>query len=232
VIIRACYPDSVYLARNHSIKTTVLLYTREGKVNQEALLDSGVTENLIHPWLVQKIKLPMKKLAKTWRLFNVDKSTNKIGGITHIVVMAIQSGKHLENHQFLIADIGEENIILGYPFFEGANPDIDWPTGTLAQKVILFNHNKWMPHMSDLEADWVHANTRKTTIAQQLAKKTVDKKEHTWQELVPKKYHKHGQVFSKQASEQFPRKRLWNHTINLKPNAPTSIDCQIYPLSP
>jgi hypothetical protein len=68
------------------------------------------------------------------------------------------------------------DIILGYPFFEGVNPDIDWPTGTLAQKVTLFNHDEWKQHMDKLETSWVYANTQKTTIAQQLAEKNVNKR--------------------------------------------------------
>ena len=76
----------------------------------------------------------------------------------------------------------------------------------------------------------VHAN--KTTIAQQLAEQATDKKNKTWQEQVPHKYHKHGKVFSEQASERFPGKRPWDHAIDLKPDAPNSIDCRVYPLAP
>ena len=48
-IVWACASDSVYIARNCSIKVCVSLYTREGKAKVEALLDSGATKNLIHP---------------------------------------------------------------------------------------------------------------------------------------------------------------------------------------
>jgi len=32
-------------------------------------------------------------------------------------------------------------------------------------------------------------------VAQQLVEKATDKKEQTWQELVPEQYHKYGKVF-------------------------------------
>jgi hypothetical protein len=37
---------------------------------------------------------------------------------------------------------------------------------------------------------------------------------------------------SKKASEQFPERQHWDHAIDLKPDAPTSLDCRIYPLNP
>jgi len=60
----------------------------------------------------------------------------------------------------------------------------------------------------------------------------LDKQEKTWQELVPKQYHKFGSIFSKKDLERFPGTRKWDHVIDLKPDAPTSIDCHVYPLSP
>ncbi len=53
-----------------------------------------------------------------------------------------------------------------------------------------------------------------------------------WQELVPKQYHKFGSIFSEKESERFLGTRKWDHTIDLQPNALTSIDCHVYPLSP
>jgi len=72
----------------------------------------------------------------------------------------------------------------------------------------------------------------KTTVAQQLAEAAMDKKKQTWQELVPKRYHRHGKVFSEEASECFPDRQPWDYAIELKDNTPTSINCCVYPLSP
>jgi reverse transcriptase-like protein/integrase-like protein len=73
---------------------------------------------------------------------------------------------------------------------------------------------------------------KKTTIAQQLAEQALSKEEQSWEELVPQQYHKFGSVFSEIDSERFPGPRKWDHAIDLKPEAPTSIDCRVYPLSP
>ena len=45
-----------------------------------------------------------------------------MGDITHLVHLYIWHQNTTENHMFLVADIAEDDLILGYPFFESANP--------------------------------------------------------------------------------------------------------------
>src|SRR5258708_34592729 len=73
---------------------------------------------------------------------------------------------------------------------------------------------------------------KRTNVSQQLAIDALDKQEKTWQELVPKQYHKFGSIFSEKDLERFPGTRKWDHAIDLKDDAPTSINCRVYPLSP
>ena len=69
-------------------------------------------------------------------------------------------------------------------------------------------------------------------MAQQLAEQAADKTKRTWQEIVPKQYHRFSKVFSEHSSKKFPDRRPWDHAIDLKPNTPTSINCRVYPLLP
>ena len=48
---------------------------------------------------------------------------------------------------------------------------------------------------------------------------------------VPLQYHWFSKVFSEEASHEFPPTRVWDHAIELKPNAPTTLPGKIYPLS-
>ncbi len=48
---------------------------------------------------------------------------------------------------------------------------------------------------------------------------------------VPDKYQRHARVFSEEAAQRFPPKRLWDHAIELKPETPDIINCKIYPLT-
>ena len=63
---------------------------------------------------------------------------NKLGSVTEIVILTIQSDSHNWSHKFLVADIGEDDFILEYPFFEATNPNIDWLAETLNRPVRLF----------------------------------------------------------------------------------------------
>ena len=51
-------------------------------------------------------------------------------------------------------------------------------------------------------------------------------------EAIPEEYRRHAKVFSEAEAQQFPPAREDDHAINLKPNAPSILDCKIYPLNP
>jgi hypothetical protein len=162
---------------------------------------------------------------------NVDGTDNKLGKVTDEVRLSIHHENYNEEHRFLVADIGEDDIILGYPFFEAANPLIDWPTGKMRGTITT---TEVQPPLKG-PSSWIRKVVlmlRKTTIAQQLAEQALSKEEQSWEELVPKQYHKFGSIFSEVDSERFPGPRKWDHAIDLKSEAPTSIDCRVYPLSP
>jgi reverse transcriptase-like protein len=147
------------------------------------------------------------------------------------VRLLIHHENYDEEYRFLVADIGEDDIILGYPFFEAANPLINWPVGRMRGTVTA---TKVQPSNKG-PLSWICRiilMLRKTTITQQLAEKALNKEEQSWEELIPEQYHKFGSIFSEVDSERFPGPRKWDHAIDLKLEALTSIDCRIYPLSP
>ena len=47
---------------------------------------------------------------------------------------------------------------------------------------------------------------------------------------IPAKYHCHLSVFSEEASHRFPEPCIWDHAIELKPGAPSSIPGKVYQL--
>jgi hypothetical protein len=72
----------------------------------------------------------------------------------------------------------------------------------------------------------------KTTVAQQLAKQAANKTIHPWDQIVPPQYHQYAKVFSEAAAHRFPDSREWDYAIDLKADAPSTLDCKVYPLSP
>jgi hypothetical protein len=156
-------------------------------------------------------------------------------------------------HNFFLANIGTDDVILDYPFFEDLLLDIDWKQGNVTGSVSLETedadwwkppsrqqtkkrHNVplWICALPDWEEGdeiWQQVTIRKSTVAQQLAIQAMDKKKRPWQEIVSPQYHKY-KIWLEEASERFPDRRHWDHTIDLKEDALATINCRVYPLSP
>src|SRR5216684_5903392 len=81
--------------------------------------------------------LNTKLLLKPRRVRNVDGTNNHLGEVTKEVKFQLFHESHCQNHRFLIADIGDDDIILGYPFFEATNPMINWSTGKIHGALVL-----------------------------------------------------------------------------------------------
>src|SRR5882762_887872 len=65
-------------------------------------------------------------------------------------------------------------------------------------------------------------------LAEQAEKQKVKK---TFKEIVPAEYHSYRRVFDKDAFDELPPRRTWDHTIELKDGASPKVG-KIYPLSP
>jgi hypothetical protein len=48
---------------------------------------------------------------------------------------------------------------------------------------------------------------------------------------IPKEYQEFSQLFSDEAADRFPPSREWDHAIDLKPGAPDTLDCKVYPMT-
>jgi hypothetical protein len=53
----------------------------------------------------------------------------------------------------------------------------------------------------------------------------------TTQSSILTHYQRHHKVFSKQAAQRFPEPRIWDHAIELKPDAPSTIPGKVYALT-
>jgi len=62
---------------------------------------------------------------------NVDGTNNKAGQILEAIDLTVNNNGEQALHAFYVADIGQDDFILGYPFLEASNPDIDWQNGRI-----------------------------------------------------------------------------------------------------
>lgn len=90
------------------------------------MLDSGASVSLINPRFVKANSLPMVLRSKPLRLKTIDNTDVSSGLITHEVTLCMIIDDHVEDKTFLVADIGDDNIILGIDWLRHHNPPIDW----------------------------------------------------------------------------------------------------------
>ena len=151
--------------------------------------------------------------------------------------------------------MGPDDLVLGYPWFVATNARPDWTTGTLPESITICTKGaasgkpmhsvkvvgtrtmiRRPPFLEDGDELYVRIiralRVAKTTVIQQLAEQAADRTVRSWDQIVPSQYHSHAKVFSEEAAHRFPASREWDHAIDLKPDAPTTLDCKVYPLSP
>ena len=104
----------------------VFLHSWDQRAETNALLDSGATENFIHPNYARNKKLPVKVLPHPRKIVSVDRTPNAAGEIRYYLDLEMAQGTKRVSLRFFLTDIKERNIILGYPWFATIQPNIDW----------------------------------------------------------------------------------------------------------
>jgi len=114
------------------------------------------------------MKLATKPLKRPWQVKNVDGTPNKAGKVTEVAILEICRKNYRQKHEFFVAEVDCDKILLGYPFLEAVNPQINWWSGKLYGAVTLKG-----THKGDV------LKISKTTVAQQLAEAATNKKERS-----------------------------------------------------
>ena len=112
----------------------VFLHSRDQRAETSALLDSGATENFIHPSYTRRKKLSVKVLLHPRKIVNVDGTPNTAREIKYYTDLEMSQGSKRVNLRFFLTDIGERDIILGYPWFAAIQPNIDWASVSAATR--------------------------------------------------------------------------------------------------
>jgi hypothetical protein len=166
-------------------------------------------ENFIDHRAVERLGLKTKKMEIPIRLTNVDGTGNQDGCLTKYCQLTIQSGRKRKRIKLYATNLGKDRIIFGFPWLRTFNPIVDWVEGKVQ-----------MPYQKAWEAN-------KVTIATEWATKTIKPTEG-----IPEEYQRHAVVFDEEAAQRFPPEREEDHEIKLKDDAPSTLNCHIYQLSP
>ena len=190
-----------------------------------ALLDSGATENFMNLAYTKWLRLPIEQLPEPRPVLNVDGTENKSGKLKYYTDLNVRTGENTTTLRFFLSDLGEHKVILGYPWFVVTQPRIDWKKG-------------WIDH-SQLPIVLRAPNAQKATFVPRIQNVPwptqkekyylcrvmihLERPEDVDLTKVPEEFHQHAKVFSKQRSQWLPKRTVWDHTIELLPNALKSL---------
>ncbi len=154
---------------------------------EKALIDSGATENFIDPRTVSRMKLPTKKLNRDRTIHNINRTTNSAGNITWKCVLNVQIKGQNKEQEFFITNLGQDWVVLGYPFLWTFNPQINWEKGELhGTKQIKITPTQIWEHCWRVWRTGKTFQIQKTTFAQKWAAITDKTKEKL--KNLPKEY--------------------------------------------
>jgi hypothetical protein len=239
--VRALRCNTVYITRYRSMCVPVSIRTSYFMADKKALVDSGATDNFMHPVFAKRMGLGLQKLQTPKKIFNIDNTTNKSGMITHYLDLDICTNKIHKQMRFLVTDIGNEDVLLGYPWLATFEPRFNWRSAVIDERIlpiIISSINPRNPTQHPTIAIGI-SETDKQSIVRQLEDEchtrgvatdlAIQARAEQQQAELPKEYQEFARLFSDEAADRFPPSREWDHAIDLKPGAPDAMDCKVYP---
>src|SRR6202012_2838085 len=165
---------------------------------------------------------------------------NVAGKITHSIFLNVTTHEKTKGMTFLVTDIGNEDILLGYPWLAEYEPKFSWRHTTIDENALPVIIKTIDPQIQLDEAGKLAIvkiledttmnppfqirNTKATELA-------IQAKQYTQQTEVPQEYKKFAKLFSEEESQQYPPKRRWDHKIELAKDAPTTLNLKVFPLN-
>jgi hypothetical protein len=212
---------------------TVRTYLHSNRKRAEAiaLLDSGATENFMNLDYAKWVGFTIKRLMQPRTLLNVDGTPNKAGTLQFYTDVNLRTGTVTKEMRFFLTNLGDHKIILGYPWFAAKQPKIDWAKGWIDHTqlpIIIRSHDahkaQFLPRqgLTPPKFDKGQLFIGRVTF-EHPATRTIM--------TIPKEYQEFAKVFSEEAAQCFPEPHIWDHAIELKPDAPATLPGKIYSLT-
>jgi len=95
----------------------------------KALLDSGATGMFMDKRTAAKHGFRLQNLERPIMVRNVDRTNNSVGAITHQIEANVYYKGHVERMRMDMCNLGKTDVILGMPWLQAHNPEINWKTG-------------------------------------------------------------------------------------------------------
>ena len=216
-------------------------------------MDSGATDNFICSKLLKRLKIGKLKLKNPRTIWNINGTHNKSGTINECVNLLVRVGDRRQEMCFLITNLGEDEIVLGYPWLAAFQPHLNWKNTMLAEemqplvirtldpsldKEVACICKAWLRRTEDLAEPGEEIYIRKLDVehlkrsstSTLLVAKAKLQEEKTCDQVVPPQYHKWRKVFSETEARRLPEHQPWDISINLIGGDNHIMDCKVYPL--
>ena len=194
--------------------------------------------------LVERFKVPKKKLRVPMPVYNADGTLNQLGKITEYVEVRMTVGDHSERIQLAVTKLSNPELFLGMDWLKDHNPSIDWTQGRLS-----FDRCPdacgYTAELGDVEDDEPCCPEPAMQLAEGEKLFAMD-----WQayvnegaqmrrvniggkgmQMVNDYIKEFKDVFSEAEFNALPERRPWDHVIELTPGF-KPVNCKVYPLNP
>jgi hypothetical protein len=138
----------------------------------------------------------------------------------------------IENMKFLVTDLGDDNIILRYPWLSTFQPKINWKEAVLSEDmqplIIKTLGLKIDDEVQKIKQAWIwkaqsmatpgeeifviqydEKKIRQMSASAELAIKALPMEEKTWEQIILEHYHQWKKVFSEEEAKRFPEHQPW-----------------------
>src|SRR5258708_6091721 len=149
---------------------------------------------------------------QTW---HIDGKMTKGESLAHDVDLAVQTKGIHKEMRFLLTDLREEDLILGYPWLANFEPKVTWKTATIdttALPIVIRTVNPRIEQIMPVIAraltepeKWniVHELANQSTIRTTATDLAIRAKQYTTKTEVPVEDKKHAKVFNKEEAQRF-----------------------------
>jgi len=187
-------------------------------ITVKALLDSSAIGMFMDQKMAAKYGFRLQKLERLIMVRNVNGANNSTGTITHQVKVNVYYKGHVERMRMDVCNVGKTDVILGIPWLQVHNPEINWETEEVkmtrcpplcgrntrlkekrirkkVKRVVTLEEEKIVRWTVDNNKDWgkeeeVEADYRKI------------------EEMVPQKFLRWRKVFGKMELERIPIRKI------------------------
>ncbi len=152
----------------------------------------------------------------------------------HYITLNIQTSRIQKQIQFLVTNIGNEDIILGYPWMAAFEPQFSWTNGVINEKalpIILRSVNPSIPGKDPIIARIKGAGDNRHLRATTSTELAIKAQQYAQKAEVPREYQRFAKLFSEEESKHYPPKQAWDHAIEFKKDTPEAVDCKVYPMN-